>query len=147
MATKNTKTVVVARNVVADLLGDEPVKGKVTASKSPSANAASRKSAAKNAVKAIKAAAKGKATPAAKGKATPAAKVGRPSKFQPTMKIKVVKERECRDGTPVQKVWEMAKSSKTVADFIAKRKRANMDGELGGYFPMFVNEKCIRVSA
>ena len=150
-AKNNTKTA--ARNVAIDLLGDsKPNKGKVV------------KAAAKGKkdvpfvtpVKEPKAKGKGKgkatATIIVKGKSAAklkaaSGKVGRPSKFVPAMKIKVVKERECRDGTPVAKVWNMVKKAKTVGDFIAMRKRAKLDGELGGYFPMFVNEKCIRVSA
>ena len=71
-------------------------------------------------------------------------KVGRPSQYKPGMSIRVLKEKECREGTTAEACWKMVKQSKTVGDYLKKREKAKMEG-FGGYFNAFVNDKYIAV--
>jgi len=66
------------------------------------------------------------------------------STYEPTAKITVSKQHEVREGSSVAKVWAMVESSKTVGDYLKKRKAAKLEG-MGGLFGQFVKAGFIKV--
>jgi hypothetical protein len=82
----------------------------------------------------------------AKAKKSAVKKVAR-NQYDDDAKIKIVKEREVREGTTAAKMWEMVKKAKTVGQLRQMRKRARMGDDLGGFFGGFVRDRNIRVGA
>lgn len=105
------------RDVAADLIGNgkPTTKGKVTKGNGSTAR---------------------RATKPARGPA---------AKYEPTQRIVIVKpDREVRAGSAIGNVWQMVLKSKTIGDFLKRRKAAKMEG-MGGFFGQFVKEGSIRV--
>ena len=114
-----------ARNVAADLLGDDqPSKGKVVkGAAKPNGKAATTKPVA------------AKKTGGAVTK----------SAYEPTQSIKVVKKMEYRDGSTNAKVYAMLQKSATIKDFLKLRVKAGLDNNVGGVFKSFVKEGIVKV--
>lgn len=118
MATIKNST---ARDVAADLIGNAKpkttvVKGKATITKGNK--------------------------PTERRAAAPAR--GRAAKYEPTMRIKVVKAHEGREDSAVGKIWKLITKSKTIGDYLKLRKANKLEG-LGGIFGTFVSGGNIRV--
>jgi len=64
--------------------------------------------------------------------------------YDTAARIKVVKEHETREGSSVDQVWNMVAKSKTVGDYLKRRKAAGLEG-MGGLFGQFVKDGFIRV--
>jgi hypothetical protein len=145
---KKNDNAVEKRDVLAELLGSLPAKSNSKLKKIVKAAAAKGgepKKTPKTVTGALASALKSVVAQGKKESSKKKLSTGRKESttYQPTQRIVVLQQRECRAGTKAEQCWVLVSKCKTVGDYIAMRKKNGMGDGIGGWFGNFVKNRYI----